>query len=175
MGDLFFFVRVMVITIVVVLLMQIRWGNTTIENHAMNFISSSSVVKPIDDVASGTVRFIRNSWSAFIKGINTNFSNALRRENQPGQRHSGFNLQRSEQYVREQAVKTRDVANDMVREHQPEIQEAKNTATNYYEKFKKKAAAASKNIRGQFVDETIVPGDAHRASSTGDDDALNEE
>lgn len=140
MGDLFFFMRVMVITVVVVLLMQIRWGNQTIEHHTMNFITSSSFVEPIDDVANGAVRFIRNMWSSFTKNINTGFTNALRKENQPGSRHSSLvNLERSQEYIKEHSQK------------------------------------AIKSVRGQFVDETKVPGDNKRASSTGDDDALIEE
>lgn len=86
----------MFLTIVAVLLMQIRWGNSTIENYAMGFLTTSSIVGPIDDTANATVIFIRNGWNRVAKSFNTRFSNSLREENQPGTRLSGFQVGRSE-------------------------------------------------------------------------------
>jgi hypothetical protein len=174
MSDIFFFLRVMAITLVVVLLMQIRLGSSTIEDHALNFITSSTITKPIDDVAAGAVKLIRNTWSKFTRSINTSFSNAMRSDNQPGSRNLGLTMQRSQEYVKEKAAKTNESAHEIYREHEPQIEQAKDSGKSYYEKFKQQASRVSHKVRSKFIDETDVPGDANKASSTKDDEIIEE-
>jgi hypothetical protein len=101
MGAVGFFIRSVILTGVLVMLLQIRWEGTTLEAHTMNFFRSGALAQPVDQTASGLVVLIRNSWSKMTSAINTNFSNALRRENQPGGRLEKFSVERSEEAMKE--------------------------------------------------------------------------
>lgn len=166
MGSILFFLKSMVVTTVVVLLMQIRWGDGTIEDYTMDFLTSSAVVKPIDQTAKGSVIFIRNTWSKITRSLNTNFSNALRSENQPGSRQASLAVRRSE-----------DTNNKAVNPKE----EVADTAS-LVERFKRKTAEVSRKVRSRFIDETDVPEstkggktyDSSLATSTQDDDALDD-
>ncbi|MEQ1665553.1 MAG: hypothetical protein ABL927_09285 [Bdellovibrionales bacterium] len=129
MGSIFFVLRALVVTFLLVIVMQVRWGESTIESTAMEFLTSSTVVKPIDETASGIVVFIRNSWSRFTKSINTNFSNAMRSENQPGSRHLGFSFERTSKSAMTKA-----------------------------EQYSDKAVQMAKRAKSRFIDERITPG-----------------
>lgn len=60
MMDLMFFVKSFILTIAIVLLMQIRVGSGTIETHAMNFVQSSMIVSPLNTVAKGAAKLVRD-------------------------------------------------------------------------------------------------------------------
>lgn len=139
-----FFIRTMVLTAIVVLLLQIRWGGGTLEDHAMDFVRSSSVAKPLGETAHGVVVFVRNSWTKITRSINTNFSNALRSENQPGSRQANLVIERSQEYIRTAKEKVR-------------------------EKFIDETV-----VPGQNEKKVTPAVDRTRASSTEDDEALEE-
>jgi hypothetical protein len=177
MSSLTFFARTMVLTFVAVLLLQVRWGTTTLEDHTMNFLTSSALVKPIDQTASGMVIFIRNTWNRVTKSINTNFTNALRRENQPGSRFEGFTIQRSQEYIQQNAREASRAAGEAAQEYAPEMNQAKQTTLSAFEKFKRQAQATSRKVKSKFIDETDTPGksaEGSAASSTHDDDIIEE-
>jgi hypothetical protein len=166
MSEFFFFIRIMFFTLVAVLLMQVKWGGTTIENHTMDFLTSSAVVAPIDRVAQSAVVFIRNSWNATIKSFNTRFSESLRGENQPGSRLSGLNVDRSEAVS--EARRRAEQMRDSINMNASESEDA-------FEKLKRKAREAGSKIRSSFIDETRVPQDPSRASATpADDESVSE-
>ena len=129
MSDFIFFLKILAITFVVVLLLQIRFGEKTAEDYTMDFLTSSAVVKPINQTAGGAVIFIRNMWSKFSRSINTKFINAMRSENQPGSRQSHFMVERSK-----------------------ELKEAKENTAELMERFKQRATATTKKIRSKFID-----------------------
>jgi len=60
MMDFLFFVKTFILTIAVVLAMQVQVGTTTLENHAMSFVQSSIIVKPINTAAHGAAKLIRD-------------------------------------------------------------------------------------------------------------------
>lgn len=60
MMDFLFFVKTIFLTIAIVLLMQIQIGERSLENHAMSFVQSSMVVAPLNSVARGAAKFIRD-------------------------------------------------------------------------------------------------------------------
>ncbi|NJM10057.1 MAG: hypothetical protein HC883_03990 [Bdellovibrionaceae bacterium] len=60
MMDLFFFIKTFILTIVLVLAMQIQVGPRTIENHAMSFVQSSVVVAPLNTIARGAAKLVRD-------------------------------------------------------------------------------------------------------------------
>lgn len=60
MMDFLFFVKTFFLTIAIVLIMQIQVGSTSIENHAMSFVQSSVIVAPLNSVAKGAAKMIRD-------------------------------------------------------------------------------------------------------------------
>ena len=62
MGSLIFVVKSFFITLVVLVLLQIKIGDFTLENRINNFVHTSGVIQPAQQIADGLVRFIRNTW-----------------------------------------------------------------------------------------------------------------
>jgi hypothetical protein len=60
MMDFLFFVKTFFLTIAIVLFMQIQVGSSSIETHAMNFVQSSAIVAPLNTVAKGAAKMIRD-------------------------------------------------------------------------------------------------------------------
>lgn len=56
MGDLIFVVKTLVITVALVVLMQIKVGSRTIEQHSIAWIHQSAVVGQLQEVAAGAVK-----------------------------------------------------------------------------------------------------------------------
>jgi hypothetical protein len=145
-----FFLRTLALTIIAVLVMQVRWGTSTIEDQVMNFMTSSAIVRPIDDTAKGAVVLIRNSWTKITQTINTNFTNALRKENQPGSRLGSFSFGRSEEYVKSKTQEVRDAGENAA-------QDVAMDTESFVKRFKKKAAEVGRKAKKSFIDETEVP------------------
>lgn len=76
MGPFSFFLRVLIITLVAILFMQIRIGDTTIERHALLFLQNSSLIAPIDETATNISRLVRNGLTRLSKMVSTNFNKA---------------------------------------------------------------------------------------------------
>ncbi len=176
MSEIFFFIRILCVTMVVVLLMQVRWGDQTIEDHTMVFLTTSNFVAPIDETAQAAGIFIRNTWTRVTKSLNTRFSHSLRGDNQPGLRLSGMSFNRSDTVEKKRETEL------SAREEQLAL--AKDEAESAFDKLKKRAREAGAKIRSKFIDETHTPGrdDSHtsakdrsRASASADqDDAMTE-
>jgi hypothetical protein len=96
------------------------------------------------------VIFIRNTWTKVTQTINTNFSNALRKENQPGSRLGSISFSRSEEYVRSKTQEAREVGNDV-------SQNVAMDTESFVKRFKQKAAEVGRKTKKSFIDETEVP------------------
>jgi hypothetical protein len=59
--ELKFFFKTFAIGLAVILLMQLKVGDYTIEAHAMTFVHSSAVVQPLRAVASGGAKVLRDT------------------------------------------------------------------------------------------------------------------
>ena len=55
MSDFFFVVKCALATLVILVFMQMRIGNRTIEQHSLNWIQTSSAVEELRGVAEGAV------------------------------------------------------------------------------------------------------------------------
>ncbi len=157
MGPLSFFIRTLFITILFVLLLQIRWGDTSLEDITMNFITSSAVVAPINQTAQGSVRFLRNMWSKVNRTFDTHFSRALQEENRPGSRHLIFSVDRSEKVLKQKAEGVKEAAEGA-------YEEAKDSSA--FQKFKDTARAAKDKFRAK-LDETKVPLETRPSAEQG--------
>ena len=99
------FSKSLAITLIIVFLLQIRVGNSTLEEKAMFWIHDSYIMAPVQKAAEGAVLMIRDSWNALTKNINTKYADSVKRENQPGFRDVKIHFDRSKAYLEEQARK----------------------------------------------------------------------
>ena len=107
MGTLFFIARCFVVTVFVIMMMQIKIGEFTIENRIEHYARTSGIEQPAQKLADGIVRFVRNTWRSVTSGVKTDFGKTLRGDNAPGSRDLGIDLRRSAEYIEEQAQKAK--------------------------------------------------------------------
>ncbi len=60
MMDFLFFIKTFFLTIAIVLVMQIQVGDHSLESHAMGWVQSSAVVAPLNMVAKGAAKLVRD-------------------------------------------------------------------------------------------------------------------
>lgn len=59
MSELFFCLKTFVLTIAIVIVMQVQVGERTLENHALSWVQTSPIVSPLNSVARGGAKVIR--------------------------------------------------------------------------------------------------------------------
>lgn len=99
------FFKSLAITFAIIFLMQIRLGESTLEEKAMFWVHDSFVTSPIQEAAEGAALLVRDTWKMLTKNINTKFKKSVEAENQPGFRDIRLKLERSQAFVEEQARK----------------------------------------------------------------------
>lgn len=61
MSEFLFFVKMTALTAVLVLVMQVQVGERSLEDHAMGWVQSSALVAPLNAVAHGGAKMIRDA------------------------------------------------------------------------------------------------------------------
>ena len=111
MLDFMFFLKTIVVTFLIALLLQTRVGAITIEDHAHQFIQSSSVMTPLHQVAQNGATMIKRS----LKWISSQVSSQLSRHSKgsvvAADRMESFGFQRSEQYQKAKQPKEKPAEN----------------------------------------------------------------
>jgi hypothetical protein len=72
MMDFLFFFKTFTATVVLVLVMQFQIGDKTIERHAMGFVESSAVVQPLNGVAKGAAKLVKDLTQTISAKIKKN-------------------------------------------------------------------------------------------------------
>jgi hypothetical protein len=72
MSDIVFFVKLFCLTVALVLVMQIQVGDASLETHAMSWIQSSLLVAPLNKVARGGAKMVRDLSLAVHSSIDKN-------------------------------------------------------------------------------------------------------
>lgn len=101
MGNIFYVLKIGIVTLVIVLIMQINIGQNTVENHAEMFIRKSSILEPVREVAEGGFIVLKNVYRKTASTIDTFVTEQFRSENAPGKRKL-FELKRSLAYQKDQ-------------------------------------------------------------------------
>lgn len=60
MSEIFFCIKSLVLTVALVLVLQVQVGDRTLENHAMAWVYTSQVTAPLNGVARGAAKLIRD-------------------------------------------------------------------------------------------------------------------
>ncbi len=99
MGDLWFCFKMLIITFVLVLLMQIRIGEHTLEASIHSWIQESPIVKPLDQVAQGGLKVLRQGFHGFSSKLSTKLEDHFSDDRTPGKRSLLPPLKRSQQVL----------------------------------------------------------------------------
>jgi hypothetical protein len=102
-GDLIFLIKIVIVSLLIAAVMQTRYENRSIEAHVMNWVGESPLIRPLEQVGEGGAAFVRDSW----KNLKSVVESKIKRTEIPGQRELGVKLQRSKEYLSEQAEKAK--------------------------------------------------------------------
>lgn len=80
MMDFLFFVKTFLLTVAVVVMMQIKVSEKSIESHAMSWVQSSAVVAPLNGVAKGAAKMARDLTAMISAKIKSNTKKQKRLE-----------------------------------------------------------------------------------------------
>lgn len=107
MGDIFFGLRMFGITLAMVVALQIKVGDETIERISLAWIGSSSVVESLREVSNGGIKALSQAYRWASGSVDAKINRAFRSEAEPGSRSLGLSLDRSEAYKASQQAKRR--------------------------------------------------------------------
>lgn len=107
MFQILFFIKTVFLTFVVVFLLQIKIGESTLEQKAFHFIQSSRILEPLRETSSHAVTFLRIQSRKVSSLFSTRINESWSASQIPGQRHLGLSLERSRQFLESQAEKQR--------------------------------------------------------------------
>ena len=62
MGEFMFVVKTFIFTLILVVIMQIKIGGFTIEEHSLDWLHESSVVRELQEVAQGAIRASKSGY-----------------------------------------------------------------------------------------------------------------
>lgn len=105
MTELLFAVKMAVISFVIVVLMQIRIGDDTIEQHAYGWIQTAAPVLFLREIAEGGLMAAHDGWARLTSNIKSKYWEKFDSDKLPGRRHLDVGLERSKVYLDEQNAK----------------------------------------------------------------------
>lgn len=123
MSDLFFFVRMMIMTSLFLLVLQIRFGEQTLEQQSMSFIQHSAELIPLHKTAEGGAKVIRDLWSSMTARVRDGVGHIFSSEDRPGERKFVRTLERSKDYLKEKAQATKKYVADQFGEAEKSIED----------------------------------------------------
>lgn len=132
MKDLLFVLRAFILTVIAILILQIKvGGEETLEQRSEAWIRGSGLVDHLQDVADGAVVVIYRAYDkigAFIdeKLAGTPLASAQtddQKLDQPGERHKNFRLERSKEFIKEKAGQAKDILEEKVETFQDQYLE----------------------------------------------------
>lgn len=126
MSDLLFIIRMVIITVVVVLLMQIKIGPATIEQHSTEWLHTSSVVTSLQGVSEGAVKILTQTYKTIVTSLDTNIGKVFRKDEMPGTRAAAFGFQRSAEFMKNEDAKKK--ATEAMEAAKEELSEAETDA-----------------------------------------------
>ncbi len=105
MSEIFFILKTMVLTAVLVVVLQIRVENQSLEDKATEYLQSTTVLAPLQETADGALKVVKKFWKTAMGSMNSKFMREFNSDQTPGKRKLGVQLERSKEYFEEQAEK----------------------------------------------------------------------
>ena len=89
MGDLFFVLKMTIYTLVMIVLLQVKIGPTTLEQKLYEFTHHSQVAGTMQNVAQGAATFLGVQYNKVTGHINSNYIKKHSSSQRPGERLTG--------------------------------------------------------------------------------------
>lgn len=105
MGEFMFVVKTFIFTLILVVIMQIKIGGFTIEEHSLDWLHESSVVRELQEVAQGAIRASKTGYNA-VSSLFSDASNGAREVSSDG----WLKIRRSEAYHKQREKELREEA-----------------------------------------------------------------
>ena len=86
MGDLFFMIRMFIYTFIMVILMQVKIGPTTLEEKVIDFTHNSTAAGYFQGVAQGAAKFIGVQYRHFTGQLKSDYIEKYSGGESPGNR-----------------------------------------------------------------------------------------
>ena len=120
MSDIVYVLKIMAITCGLIIVMQIRVGEVTLEEHATEWIHTAAPVMLLREIAEGGLSAAHDGWVKMSSSIKTKYWNSYRKESVPGQREVPVSLKRSEEFV-EQEVSKLEAKKKLMEQHETAV------------------------------------------------------
>lgn len=91
--DFMFFVKTVILTVAIILLMQIQVGKQTIESHTLGWVQNSAITGPINTVARGAGKLVHDITEQIHESVHHNVKKDKKDDSQ--KRSSSFFWQHS--------------------------------------------------------------------------------
>lgn len=96
-------IKSLALTLFIVILLQVKIGDDTLEDRAVFWFRSTPLVQPVQVAVDGGARLVRNSISTLADLLKVDLFKDV--SERPGTRDLKLRIERSRQYIREQAEK----------------------------------------------------------------------
>ncbi len=116
MRDIFFVVRMIVITFALILTMQIQINDRTLEERSLAWIRTSPVVEELQKIADAGVIGARKVWGNLTSKFGDNVFKGFKSEDKPGNRLRA-SWERSKVYIEEKAREAKEKVQELRDEH----------------------------------------------------------
>lgn len=120
-----FVIKMLIVTVIATLILQVRWGNTTLEEATMDWIRNSTYTVYLQDAADGGVIVIQEVMKKVSASFDRKFKDGVDAIQEPGVRAVKAQISRSQKFLQEQAQRAEnyvDEAHSTMTEAQQEPQ-----------------------------------------------------
>jgi hypothetical protein len=165
-GDTFFIIKMLIFTTIMVVLLQIKIGDYTLEQKSMIFISQSELMIPVNEVAHGGVVAIKHGFNHVVNMFSSKAKGVFNKENLPGHRSIGLQLRRSKEFLQRKADDVKDSMENTIAKPFDDY------TNNQINKLKDKRKAMRKQMR--FHKGLLSNNDTQKNEDQLDDEIINE-
>ena len=123
MSDIFFFIKIIILTSIFTILMQIKIGETTLEQKTEVMIKESYFGQTMVEVAQGAIHALRDVYKSLLDNVDSKVTKELDQKNIPGHRSFGVELKRSKEFLSEQLKRGKEVAEEKAKAAIKEVKE----------------------------------------------------
>ncbi|MCB0349167.1 MAG: hypothetical protein KDD37_10035 [Bdellovibrionales bacterium] len=86
MGNLLFVIKTFVLSLLLILVLQVKWGEKSIDDLVYFEMKSSTILSPINEVASGGALWVKNTFRGFSSMFTDKLKNQIDQTDAAGNR-----------------------------------------------------------------------------------------
>ena len=107
MADLYFALRMLALTVIIAIAMQVKVGPATVEQHSLAWIQGSSLAAGLRTVSDGAIKATSRAFHWVAGSIDARFNRIFRHDEAAGVRTLGVKLDRSDAVKKAHAERKR--------------------------------------------------------------------